>query len=60
MITVRLALIAFIRERALTLGLSAMQVDHWAFNASAAAFFDACGFGLQRSTLFPFWRGGTL
>jgi hypothetical protein len=21
-----------------------MQVDHWAFNARAAAFFGACGF----------------
>jgi GNAT superfamily N-acetyltransferase len=38
------ALISFIRDRARALGISAMQVDHWAFNARAAAFFNACGF----------------
>jgi GNAT superfamily N-acetyltransferase len=38
------ALIAFIRDRARALGLSAVHVDHWAFNARASAFFGACGF----------------
>jgi GNAT superfamily N-acetyltransferase len=38
------ALMAFIRDRARTLGLTALQVDHWTFNTRAAAFFDACGF----------------
>jgi diamine N-acetyltransferase len=38
------ALMSFMRDRALTLGLSAMYVDHWAFNERAAAFFEACGF----------------
>jgi ribosomal protein S18 acetylase RimI-like enzyme len=38
------ALISFMRDRARTLGLTAMQVDHWAFNARAAGFFEACGF----------------
>lgn len=38
------ALMGFVREQALALGLSAMHVDHWAFNAHAAGFFEACGF----------------
>jgi ribosomal protein S18 acetylase RimI-like enzyme len=38
------ALISFMRDRARMLGLSAMQVDHWAFNARARDFFEACGF----------------
>jgi diamine N-acetyltransferase len=38
------ALIAFIRDRTLALGLTAMHVDHWAFNARAHGFFEACGF----------------
>jgi GNAT superfamily N-acetyltransferase len=44
------ALISFMRDRARMLGLSAMQVDHWAFNASARAFFEACGFTAAYST----------
>src|SRR5262249_54431758 len=38
------ALITFIRDRARALGLPALQVDHWAFNARAKDFFEACGF----------------
>lgn len=38
------ALVGFIREQTLARGLSAMHVDHWAFNAHAAGFFEACGF----------------
>jgi GNAT superfamily N-acetyltransferase len=38
------ALITFIQDRARALGLSALQVDHWAFNARARDFFMACGF----------------
>jgi GNAT superfamily N-acetyltransferase len=38
------ALIAFTRDRAQALGVTAMHVDHWAFNARARSFFEACGF----------------
>jgi len=38
------ALISFMRERARAMGITAVQVDHWAFNTRAAAFFNACGF----------------
>jgi GNAT superfamily N-acetyltransferase len=38
------ALVAFVRDRTLDLGLTEMRVDHWAFNARAASFFEACGF----------------
>jgi diamine N-acetyltransferase len=38
------ALIAFVMERAQAMGVTAVQVDHWAFNARAASFFEACGF----------------
>lgn len=38
------ALITFIRDCALALGLTTVQVDHWAFNGRARAFFEACGF----------------
>ena len=38
------ALITFVRDRARALGLTALQVDHWEFNARARAFFEACGF----------------
>jgi GNAT superfamily N-acetyltransferase len=38
------ALITFIQDRARTLGLTTLQVDHWAFNARARDFFMACGF----------------
>lgn len=38
------ALIAFIRDRARALGVTALQVEHWAFNARARDFFEACGF----------------
>jgi diamine N-acetyltransferase len=38
------ALVSFMRDQARVLGLTAVQVDHWAFNMRAAAFFEACGF----------------
>jgi len=38
------ALIDFIQDRARALGLTAVQVDHWAFNTRARGFFEACGF----------------
>ena len=38
------ALIIFIRDRARALGLTTLQVDHWAFNGRARDFFEACGF----------------
>lgn len=38
------ALVTFIQDRARTLGLTALQVDHWAFNTRARDFFMACGF----------------
>ena len=51
------ALIAFIRDRAWALGLTALQVDHWAFNARARDFFEACGFSpmkvMMRQVLPP-------
>jgi len=41
---VGMALIDFIRDRARALGLTDIRVDHWAFNARAGGFFEACGF----------------
>jgi diamine N-acetyltransferase len=38
------ALVTFTRAQARALGLTALQVDHWAFNARARDFFEACGF----------------
>ena len=38
------ALITFARDWARASGLTALQVDHWAFNARARDFFEACGF----------------
>ena len=38
------ALITFIRDQARALGLTALQVEHWTFNARAREFFEACGF----------------
>jgi diamine N-acetyltransferase len=37
-------LVEFVQEQTLKLGLTEMRVDHWAFNARAASFFDACEF----------------
>jgi GNAT superfamily N-acetyltransferase len=42
------ALFTFIRDRARALGLTALQVDHWAFNARARDFFMSCGFSPMR------------
>jgi len=38
------ALVAFVLDRARAMGVTAIQVDHWAFNARAHSFFEACGF----------------
>src|SRR5262245_16846498 len=38
------ALVRFMQDRARELSLTSMQVDHWAFNARAHDFFEACGF----------------
>jgi diamine N-acetyltransferase len=38
------ALIAFVRDWARAFGLRALQLDHYAFNAHARDFFEACGF----------------
>jgi diamine N-acetyltransferase len=38
------ALISFMHDRAVALGVAGMQLDHWAFNARARSFFEACGF----------------
>ena len=38
------ALVAFVLDRVRAMGISAVHVDHWAFNARAASFFEACGF----------------
>jgi GNAT superfamily N-acetyltransferase len=52
------ALISFMREQARSLGLSAIQVDHWAFNSCAAAFFNACGFSPMRIVMREELEGG--
>ena len=38
------ALIAFVQEEAGKASASAIQLDHWAFNAPARSFFERCGF----------------
>lgn len=38
------ALVTFVLDRARAMGVLAVHVDHWAFNARAASFFEACGF----------------
>ncbi len=45
------ALITFTWDRARALGLTALQVDHWAFNARARDFFEACGFSPMKVTM---------
>ena len=45
------ALMEFIQDKARALGLTAMQVDHWAFNTRAASFFAACGFSPVKVTM---------
>lgn len=51
------ALITFIRDLARALGLTAVQVDHWAFNARARDFFEACGFSPMRVTMRQILQG---
>jgi ribosomal protein S18 acetylase RimI-like enzyme len=38
------ALVEFVLHRARAMGVTAVHVDHWAFNRRAAGFFEACGF----------------
>lgn len=38
------ALVAFVMDTARAMGVTAVHVDHWAFNTRAARFFEACGF----------------
>jgi ribosomal protein S18 acetylase RimI-like enzyme len=45
------ALVTFIRDCARALGLTTVQVDHWAFNGRARAFFEACGFSSMKVTM---------
>jgi len=49
------ALIGYMKDQARALGLTSMQIDHWAFNARARTFFEACGFSpmkiIMRQTL---------
>jgi diamine N-acetyltransferase len=45
------ALITFMRDLARALGLTALQVDHWAFNGRARDFFQACGFSPMKVTM---------
>src|SRR5215467_12646302 len=45
------ALITFMRDLARALGLTALQLDHWAFNARARDFFEACGFLPMKITM---------
>ena len=45
------ALITFILDLARASSLTAVQADHWAFNARARDFFEACGFSPMRVTM---------
>jgi GNAT superfamily N-acetyltransferase len=45
------ALIAFAREWARSFGVAAVELDHWAFNAGAREFFEACGFWPVKVTM---------
>jgi GNAT superfamily N-acetyltransferase len=45
------ALVAFVRDWARAFGLKALQLDHWAFNAHARDFFEACGFSPMKVTM---------
>lgn len=38
------ALVEFVLQRARAMGVTAVHVDHWAFNECARSFFEACGF----------------
>lgn len=52
------ALITFTRDWARALGLTAVQVDHWAFNARARDFFEACGFSPMKVMMRHVLRDG--
>jgi GNAT superfamily N-acetyltransferase len=45
------ALIAFVRDWARAMGLTALRLHHWAFNARARDFFEACGFSPMTVTM---------
>jgi diamine N-acetyltransferase len=51
-------LITFTRDWAQALGLKALQVDHWAFNARARDFFEACGFSPMKIMMRQVLRDG--
>ena len=55
---VGMALINFMRDRARALGLTVMQVDHFAFNARAGAFFEACGFSPMKIVMLQVVEDG--
>jgi GNAT superfamily N-acetyltransferase len=48
---VGVALIAFVRDWARAMGLTALKLNHWAFNARARDFFEACGFSPMMVTM---------
>jgi diamine N-acetyltransferase len=52
------ALVTFTLDRARALGLTALQVDHWAFNARARDFFEACGFSPMKIMMRQVLRNG--
>jgi diamine N-acetyltransferase len=52
------ALVAFVIERAQAMGLAAVHVDHWAFNARAHSFFEACGFQPMKIVMRQTLRDG--
>jgi diamine N-acetyltransferase len=52
------ALITFIGDCAQALGLTTVQVDHWAFNGRARAFFEACGFSPMKVMMRQALRDG--
>jgi hypothetical protein len=39
------------------MGLTALQVDHWAFNARAKGFFEACGFSPMKAMMRQVLKG---
>jgi GNAT superfamily N-acetyltransferase len=45
------ALIEFVRDWARAMGLTALKLDHWAFNVRARDFFVACGFSPMTVTM---------
>ena len=50
------ALTSFTRDWARALDMTALQVDHWAFNARARHFFEACGFSPMKIMMRQVFR----